>query len=826
MRRSFTLALVLAVAAAGRADPLTDKLKAAREDTRTGNHLIADQILAEALKEYPATSPKQRAEVHAQRLDNLIGWQQAKIPPASELLIDVYQQVLSDSDLKGTAIWRRAGNNLGIRYLTDGQPKRAVETFRDLFAAGDPPADSAYLFQANYARALELTGDAAGAAERNLKSLTAKPQYGRAAEGLVRALIAMPATNDRAKIVEAGLTVKGLPAQTLGTMTTDLLTAWAGGPAADPIWTHLARYYATLPVTVGRFVEVEHERLKRLPPSVRGREIEEQLRAAYTEPAAELRNPFPSGSSHHWEQVLKVAGDGFRDRASGEGKKAEAEAAYRRYRAAFDADRRYLDAARAVVAILVQKKTELDRDGNRLNEFAFELFNEKSDLYRQARTRADYLSLLSTHVLLAELYEAEPRAEKGGYQTAHRQWRMALRAEWAIRGVKDDEFPIENPVPDPDRSYLPSPEIRFRLADSLRKAKKQREAVPYYREALDLALSFGSTEQAGRVLKTIDQITRAGEYPAGDSATARLSGLLGRLDSHPVVWNLPVTPRTTALAFVQPVRNGPPLLVSGSGDRTDWWGLKPNRSDPVASWAEPGTRMAATEGGLVHLRLSGEFADVVVKRPGQSTYLLHRSVAGVSKLSASPAGHFAAALDVDGMACVWDAATNDTALVAGAWSDRKSRGVALSPDGDVLLLLFADNIKLYSLSKKTELAELNEAAAAAAAVSPDGRRIAVIRDDGAVVVRQVFDDRKSVSLVGLAGRPTAIMFDPKGMWLITLGPDTTVRLWDPVTGTEAVRFGYPARPTAVSISPDGRYLATAVPQPDGGTAAVVRELRR
>ncbi len=99
---------------------------------------------------------------------------------------------------------------------------------------------------------------------------------------------------------------------------------------------------------------------------------------------------------------------------------------------------------------------------------------------------------------------------------------------------------------------------------------------------------------------------------------------------------------------------------------------------------------------------------------------------------------------------------------------------------------------------------------ATVAFSPDGRLLACGGGEMTVRVWDPVAGTQPRTLTGHTKNVLAVAFSPDGRLLASAGWDKTVRLWDPVAGTDLRTLtGHTKNVTAVAFSPDGRLLASA-----------------
>jgi WD40 repeat protein len=150
--------------------------------------------------------------------------------------------------------------------------------------------------------------------------------------------------------------------------------------------------------------------------------------------------------------------------------------------------------------------------------------------------------------------------------------------------------------------------------------------------------------------------------------------------------------------------------------------------------------------------------------------------------------------------------------------DGPVRDAALSPDGRTAATLCAQRNQLQCwdfrtgrpISSPRRLPSLPEAVAYDRA----GARLAVICQGGQVVVT---DGRNEAELLRFAhptgaetDHPITVAFTPDGASLVTVGPDSTVGVWNAATGRPSRRIKPGSTRIDAAVSPCGRFLATGV----------------
>jgi WD40 repeat protein len=172
---------------------------------------------------------------------------------------------------------------------------------------------------------------------------------------------------------------------------------------------------------------------------------------------------------------------------------------------------------------------------------------------------------------------------------------------------------------------------------------------------------------------------------------------------------------------------------------------------------------------------------------------------------------------------VWDVASGETVrtirLPIGPGSEGAIDAAALSPDGKhvavggvpfgrgahgvLIHLLDMDAGRVVGVIKghKGSIADL--------AFSPDGRRLASASTDGTARVYELANGQTVQVFQGHRDRVSSLAFSPDGEHLLTGSADQTARIWSVATGnTEAELRGHQAPVESVACSRDGQTLAT------------------
>ncbi|MHC4176624.1 MAG: WD40 repeat domain-containing protein, partial [Planctomycetota bacterium] len=140
------------------------------------------------------------------------------------------------------------------------------------------------------------------------------------------------------------------------------------------------------------------------------------------------------------------------------------------------------------------------------------------------------------------------------------------------------------------------------------------------------------------------------------------------------------------------------------------------------------------------------------------------------------------------------------------------RGVAFSPNGQLLALWEGDLVRLWDLANEKQQSALKcpSEGLVSLAFSPDGKLLATApaEGDGTVTLWNVASQAQAASLPGHRG-VTSLAFSPDGKTLACSSMDGTVRMWD--VGRRELRGTLKSRQAhvfAVAFSPDGKTLVT------------------
>lgn len=167
---------------------------------------------------------------------------------------------------------------------------------------------------------------------------------------------------------------------------------------------------------------------------------------------------------------------------------------------------------------------------------------------------------------------------------------------------------------------------------------------------------------------------------------------------------------------------------------------------------------------------------------------------------------------------VWDLATGS--LLRRFPASEAGRLLALFPDGDRAVSLLGDRIVIWTFAApddRVDVCTLEDSNTSRAAVSPDGRWLALVRRGTEVELWDVESMTRIHVLQGHTSNLFRLAFSPDGRWLASAsglsggGPDDScIKVWDVATGELLATLATPELGDNhdIEFSADGRLLVT------------------
>jgi WD40 repeat protein/serine/threonine protein kinase len=238
------------------------------------------------------------------------------------------------------------------------------------------------------------------------------------------------------------------------------------------------------------------------------------------------------------------------------------------------------------------------------------------------------------------------------------------------------------------------------------------------------------------------------------------------------------------------------LILQGPKPVFAFWGVR------WLGWSPDGSKLAAGgNDGTVH---------VWETTAGRQLHLLRAHKSPVSAVAFSSDGLRLASWGQAGSVKLWDAGTGQLTadvvhpgdVFAGAWSPDDTRLASGHRDGTITLSGTRGGGEIVTLRGHV-------GGVTNVAWSPDSTRLAATsRNDFSVRVWEVASEKMVLGPLRHSHEVTSLAWEPDGQRLATGGADELVKVWNAVTGREAVTLrGQRERVTSLAWGPDGRLAS-------------------
>ncbi len=187
---------------------------------------------------------------------------------------------------------------------------------------------------------------------------------------------------------------------------------------------------------------------------------------------------------------------------------------------------------------------------------------------------------------------------------------------------------------------------------------------------------------------------------------------------------------------------------------------------------------------------------------------------GVSTLTISSDGQYAATGKSDGTVNVWSLETGEILRVCKG-HDANVTAVAVTPDSRLIVSGSEDTtLRVWDLETGQGLLSFSghEQAIRSLSITPDGRFIITGSQDTTMRLWDLETERCLWIFWGDVGHQTgvtAVTVSPDGDHILSGGRDSTLRLWE-LTNSQCIRIfdRYRTEMTAVAVTPDGRFVVS------------------